>query len=207
MQLAKTVAQRVNVQRRVCKSVKCESYKVVTSYGADKLTTICKKLHDPGAYAITTLILNLKNPCIMEKDISQVTNELQLALPKYINLRKLAFYAPYAALDGSHLETLLNMGSPYTELELEMWTFHSPDKDMWSGRGLSLLYLEVNDGIAFPYAINNVLIGLKEHQAESLDKLVITNNTPHTVYIPYDILPYVEKTILNRIEYYYLNQK
>ena len=207
MHNGRTMVQRVQrVQRaqRACLGIRCESYKVISSlYGADKMAimdNVCGELHESGAHAITTLILNMNNKCIVEKDITRVTKELQDTIPKYINLRKLALFAPYAALDGSHIEALMNLDCPYTELELYMWTFHSPYKHMWTGRDLNFLDLEINDGIAFPYAVHDLLIGLAEHQEESLNELIITNNTPHLVSIPHKLLPYAEKTRLNRIE-------
>lgn len=172
-------------------------------YGAQKdtiLSNVCGELYEPGSHAVTTLIMDLSNRCIVEQDISRVTDELAATLPKYMNLRKLSIYAPYAALDGTHVQALMNMDSPFNELELIMWTFHTPSPHMWTGRSLRNLELEVNDGVAFPYAVQDLLVGLKEFQEHSLNELYITNNTPHRVVVPQAVLPKTENTHLDRIE-------
>ncbi len=206
MQIAKCSVGRqgFGTWRRPTRQLCYNSCRVISSmHGAEKetaLNNVCGELYESGSHAVTTLIMDLSNRCIVEQDITRITDALHVTLPKYINLRKLSIYAPYAALDGTHIQALMNMDSPFNELELIMWTFHTPSSHMWTGRSLRNLEIEVNDGVAFPYAVQDLLIGLKEFQEHSLNELYITNNTPHRVVVPHTMLPKVTNTQLDRIE-------
>lgn len=150
---------------------------------------IRKQLTEPGCYAVTHLIANFGSIVYQERDIEKMMSELEQTNTQFINLRKMAIKSPYAAYDANIIKSILTINGPYNELDMELWTFHSPIHDMWeSEKQLVSLSITFNDGIAFPNAMSDILTGLATSQP-TLKELQLINNTPHKIVINKNMLP------------------
>ena len=154
----------------------------------------------PGAFGVTSLHLSCSGVDSGLGGAQQQEEQVRAAVRllaepavavKFINLRRLSIDSPLAAYDQELVADLMRLDLPFTELKLEMWTFHTPGELMWTRTrtpALKELDLHLNDGIAFPDATRDALQGLKECQ-RGLRTFRLTNASPHEPTIPRSLLP------------------
>lgn len=156
-------------------------------------------LWQQGSYAVTQLVLDLSYPQILEKELSKIILDMSKALVSYKNLRKITVRAPYAAMDGSQVQRIMELDAPFNELSIDVWAFHTPQQHMWTARKLKSLEITISDGVAFPNSINHMLCGLK-HDQENMHHLSVLNDTPHIAIIPKSLLPKVDTSNFMGVE-------
>ncbi len=194
-------ASKPRTSHQVCNALRLIEVSSDTSYNKSAMMdSISYRLRDRGAYAVTHLVLDLAHNDILEKELSKVVHDLSRVVQSYKNLRKLSISAPYAALDGTHVQSLIDLECPYNELDLAVWAFHTPLPRMWKGRKLKSLEISVCDGVAFHNSINHMLCGLKQGQEGNLRHLSVVNETPHHITISNNLLPKVDTSNIVNID-------
>lgn len=130
-----------------------------------------------GSYAVTSLRCNFKNPQCKENYMDEFLEDFSAASSKFYNLKVLDLRVPYVILDGYMLQTILRNSSTMTDLDLEVFAFHTPLENTWQYSKLKKLHVTFSDGIAFPNSGSDMLSCIE--YAPNLKELWIENNSPH----------------------------
>lgn len=151
--------------------------KAVTHYISDPR---CIRKID-GAYAVNELILYLNKPEYTEDIVSGILDKLSKEAKMLYNLKKLHIYTPYALYDGKMLECLLSLESSYTQLDVNMFGFHSSVPKSWENASVNIKNFKVmfHDGIAYPNAGTELFAGIENNK--TIQTIEIWNYSP---YIP-----------------------
>ncbi len=107
--------------------------------------------------------------------------------PAFENVAKVSLDAPHLPLDGRFVK-VLGEGKPMLkELDIEAWTFHSPDQDMWAEfEQLHTFKLDLSDGRYFPGCFDDALSSLP---ATLQRRLQVTNRGPHYGALDCSLVP------------------
>lgn len=137
-----------------------------------------------GAYATTRLQFSLTSSYNEDAEaaVAEFVDEFQKESDRYYNLKQLAIYAPYAIIDGNLIEKIMSSQSTLTDLDLNVFGFHTPVKDMWTPTGtggvaLNRLDVTFNDGVAYSNAGTDLLAGLERNK--DISRITIENKSPH----------------------------
>lgn len=133
-----------------------------------------------GAYAVNRVRMVLDNNEDTEEVVYRFVDEFQKVSKNFINLKTLCIYSPYATYDGGLIKLIMNTPSTFTNLELDVFGFHSPQDDMWLSSSVDLKNIDVTfrDGIAFPKSGTDMFNGISK--AHKLDSVKISNESPYT---------------------------
>lgn len=181
LKLKTTVKQRKhyyaapNTKRGRTKTLKCYD---TTQYVYDTKRLIG---NEQNAYATNTLFISSTNLTSMEDEnfLETFIDDFKQVYQKYYNLNNITIYLPSAIISGSMLKDLLDIPATYTELKLNVFSFHSPVPGVWESCSPKIKKLDIcfTDGIAYPHAGTEILYGMDK--LHSLKSLSISNNSPH----------------------------
>ena len=129
--------------------------------------------------------------------ITEFVNEFRKESLYYYNLKTLSIYAPRSVMEGDALRDLLTIRSTYTDLELNLFAFHSPVPGTWVPSGVTLNSLKVtfHDGIAFPNSASDLLVGLDDNK--HLQTLCVCNTSPHEPVV------HLSRKLKNKEDYHF----
>lgn len=131
-----------------------------------------------NAYAVNDMIVQMTNDTHKEYDVRCFIEAFAVKSKAYYNLRRLQINAPFAVLEGRDIENIMNIPSTFTDLELNIFAFHSPKDDMWKGNArLQSVGLKFYDGIAFPNSASELLGGIMHHK--KIREIRLRNESPH----------------------------
>ena len=149
-----------------------------------------QQLKKNGAFAVNSLVLQLNEPAYNEVDVGKFLDAFSKAVPLYMNLKELHIEAPYAALKGNMIRDTMSMDSCFTVLHIRSWTFHSASEDQWKSDNIQLenLQIHLGDGITFPSAFKDILLGLSSHQP-GLKQFHLKNGSPHNIVVNRSSIP------------------
>ncbi len=176
---------RIN-RKHAARSIKTYAHRFI--YGNHDYGDFRQQLQRKGAYAVTSIVVRLDEPAYTEKDLERFVTEFYRYAPLYMNLKSLHIDAPYSAIKGQMLMELMQVESCFNDLRIDSWTFHSPLEEQWKGVPLQKIKLNMCDGIVFPFAFNNMLTGLCQHQ-NAIKHIDLVNLSPHSIEVNRKLLP------------------
>ena len=164
---------RAVISRRTTVTVKA-----VTHYVSDPSKV---RKRDGGAYAVNDMVILLNYPEHTEEVVCDMLDKLSKESKSFYNLNKLRLYTPYAVYNGEMLDRLLSLESPYTELDINMFAFHSGVPGSWANASVAIKKLSVtfHDGVAYPNAGTELLAGIENNK--TIENIKIWNYSP---YVP-----------------------
>jgi hypothetical protein len=130
-----------------------------------------------GSYATTSLRCLFTNPECDEEHLVRFIDDFKCASERFYNLREFSIHAPYVIMDGSMLSDLIKASSINTEMDLELFAFHTPIPSTWKTCRWKKMQVRFSDGIAYPDSGTDFLRGIED--CGSLKELRIENKSPH----------------------------
>lgn len=184
MKVARSIMNVTNAKKLSTRPPRQTCVQVRNTYHFIRSSLDFKK--NTGAYAVNEMIVNMNHDEYDEDNVREVIKEFAMTSKGYYNLRRLKINAPYAVLEGSDIADLMSIPSTFTDLELDLFAFHTPQEDMWKAcTRLQNIRITFHDGIGFPDAASQLLKGIET--CKNLESVRLHNESPHMPRVYMDI--------------------
>lgn len=170
------------MQRALTVSVHCNTHYVHTPSDIRK----CSAPH-----AVNKVSVLFNNAYHTEESVLEFVDKFAVVHEQYYNLKRLEIWAPSITLSGKTLKSLLTVNSIYTELDLDLFAFHNPERDMWSDASVQYIRVFFHDGLLYPKSGTHILQGIE--MCEDIQSIDIRNESPHNPTVK--VAPQVRKKI------------